>query len=401
MDRELLASRNRQLADAFHQAPMRHHLRHFVIRAVAHIPILPLPSRVQRVLFIRPDHIGDVLLATPAMRALKQAHPKIEIHALVGAWSASILANVDEIDQVLTLPFPGFDRNQLKRNPLAPYQQLIRVSRQLRRIGYTSVVIMRPDHWWGAMLAYVAGIKERIGYNLPDVSPFLTNAIQHRHEHVVRQNMRLVETWLTHPLPDKDIPFFLTIDPNAQETLSDLLIEWRIPKHAKIICVHAGAGTWAKQWEVAKWAHVAQTLIEQTDSRIIFTGTGAERAMITQIQNRISHTTHNSAGELSLDQLTALYARSAVVIGADSGPLHIASAVGTPTVSLFGPADPAEFGQWGDRRKHRILTSNMACRPCRVLDWGDDTPSYHPCVREIGVGEVLEATRSLLNASRE
>ena len=89
--------------------------------------------------------------------------------------------------------------------------------------------------------------------------------------------------------------------------------------------------------------------------------------------------------------------RAKVVLGPDSGPMHLAAAVGTPTVALFGPADPLEFAPWGSKDKHIVLTSPIGCRPCRVLDWGDDMAKYHPCVNDITIGQVLEAARTVFN----
>jgi len=396
LDKDALANRNRQLANAFHQIPMRHKLRRYMIDGVSRFPFAPLATKAQRVLFVRPDHIGDVLLSTPAIRALKEARPYAEIHVLCGVWAAPILANVPEIDRVLTIRFPGFDREQEKTSPLAPYQQLVKVSRQLRQIEYSSAVIMRSDHWWGAMMAHVAGIKERIGYDLPEVMPFLTRSLSHKHEHSVRQSMRLVSHW-TGNIADDAVPYRLEVPESAQDEVNKWLKEREIAPQKPIICIHMGAGTWVKQWDGAKWASVANTLIEQMDATIIFTGTRTERQAIQYVQSQIKTRTFNTAGEFSLDQLTALYQRANVVVGVDSGPLHIASAVQTPTVTLFGPADPIEFAPWGDRQRHIVLTSSIACRPCRVLDWGNDDPSNHPCVRDIYVGDVLEATRRLLN----
>jgi ADP-heptose:LPS heptosyltransferase len=103
------------------------------------------------------------------------------------------------------------------------------------------------------------------------------------------------------------------------------------------------------------------------------------------------------AGETHIGQLAALYARARVVLGPDSGPLHLAAAVSTPTVTLYGPADPLEFGPWGPREKHIILASDIGCRPCRILDWADDNPDYHPCMRDITIGQVLDAARRVAN----
>jgi ADP-heptose:LPS heptosyltransferase len=106
------------------------------------------------------------------------------------------------------------------------------------------------------------------------------------------------------------------------------------------------------------------------------------------------------AGETNISQLAALYARARVVLGPDSGPLHLAAAVNTPTVTLFGPADPVEFAPWGDPHKHIVLNSNIACLPCRIIDWADDDLAYHPCMRDITIGEVLEAARRAANSTR-
>ena len=105
------------------------------------------------------------------------------------------------------------------------------------------------------------------------------------------------------------------------------------------------------------------------------------------------------AGDTNVGQLAALFQRAKVVLGPDSGPLHLAAAVQTPTVTLFGPADPIEFGPWGSPQKHIVLTSDIKCRPCRIIDWTGDDLSMHPCVREITVARVLEAARRVANQS--
>ncbi|MGJ3239015.1 MAG: glycosyltransferase family 9 protein [Anaerolineae bacterium] len=394
MDRETLVRRNKQLAEAFHQTPVQHRIRRYIIDAVSRFPFWALTKGWNRVLFIKPDHLGDMLLAIPAIRALKEARPYTEIHVLAGSWSASVLANVPEVDLVLTIDFPGFARDTEKTNYLAPYTQLMRVSRQLRQIGYGHAIIMRPDHWWGAMLAYVAGISERIGYDLENVSPFLTQALPYQHDHVIWQNLRLVQQW-TGKLNEDNIPYYLDIYDEERESISAYLAQYDIGNQQAYFCIHPGSGTWVKRWKNELWAKVADTLIDQLDAEVVFTGGDGERGMIDDIQNRMEHKSTTSAGDLNIEQLGALYERARVVLGPDSGPLHLAAAVKTPTVALFGPADPLEFAPWGNKEQHMIVTSPIGCRPCRVLDWGDDAPHYHPCVHDITIGQVLEAARTV------
>ena len=171
------------------------------------------------------------------------------------------------------------------------------------------------------------------------------------------------------------------------------LDEWDITPDDRILCIHPGSGAKIKLWESEKWAKAADILCEQLDAKVVFTGSDSELPLIREILGHMETEAVVVAGDTSVGQLAALYDRAAVVLGPDSGPLHLAVAVGTPTVTLYGPADPAEFGPWGDPRKHAVLTTGIACRPCRVLDWSNDDPRYHPCVRNITVTQVLSAAR--------
>ncbi|MEQ8677485.1 MAG: glycosyltransferase family 9 protein [Aggregatilineales bacterium] len=399
MDREALVNRNRGMAEAFHQTPYKHHLRRLMLQTVSLLPINRQKSKSDRVLIIRPDHLGDVLLTTPAIQAIKQTNPYTEIHVLVGPWSASVLINYPEIDRVLTLPFPGFSRNS-NENIRSPYQLAYQSARHLRSIGYGSAIIMRPDHWWGALLAFLAGIPIRIGYDLPDVAPFLTHALPHDHQHVVRQNLKLVENW-TGKIDEKQLRLNFYPAPADATYINSLLQKQGIDEKQSLICIHPGSGTWVKRWEASRWASVADTLSEQLNSTVVFTGGDHEMPLVNEITELMKTEACVMVGDTQVDQLGALFQRAQVVLGPDSGPLHLAVAVNTPTVTLFGPADPVEFGPWGDRARHMVLTSDIGCRPCRVLDWAGDNPENHPCMRDISVGSVLEAARRVVQFNQE
>ncbi|MEO0562307.1 MAG: glycosyltransferase family 9 protein [Chloroflexota bacterium] len=393
-DREALAVRNKTLADAIHQKPLRHRIRRLLLNflATTYIPPSRTADQTDRILLIRPDHLGDVLLTTPAIQAIREAYPNTEIHALVGPWSAGVLENVDLLDLVLTVQFPGFTRGKNK-NWRSPYRYAIQTARRLRRIGYRRAVIFRPDHWWGAWLARMTGIPERIGYNNPDTELFLTHVIEHQHEHATKQSLRLASALIGADIVDQDAAYKLPINAIDEAFVSGYLGEWGLDPQTELFCIHPGSGSPIKQWDTEKWAQTADILTEQLDAQVVFTGSDSELAMIREINSQMNQNATIMAGDTTVGQLAALYARAQVVLGPDSGPLHVAAAVGTPSVTLFGPADPVEFGPWGDTQKHVILTTDIACRPCRVLDWRHDDAKYHPCVREIGVSQVLHAAR--------
>lgn len=391
-DRDALALRNRTLADAYHQAPMKHHIRRVLLRALAtiYVPSRHTPRDKRRILLIRPDHLGDVLLTTPAIQMLRAIYPHAEIHVLVGPWAASILDNLSDIDLVLTIPFPGFTRSE-KLAASQPYTFAVQTARRLRRIGYTDAIIFRPDHWWGAWVAKMAGIPVRIGYNQVDVTYFLTHRIHFEHTHAVVQSLRLVEALTHRQIKSDDVRLDFVTTASQEAFVAGYLAEWNVPDSKAIFCIHPGSGTKVKQWLPSKWAEVADVLSKQFRAQVVFTGGDHELSLIQDIIMKMTAPAIIMAGNTDIGHVAALYKRAKLVLGPDSGPLHLAAAVGTPTVTLYGPADPIEFGTWGDPAYHHQLTTEITCRPCRVLDWSHDDLKYHPCVRDIRVADVLSA----------
>ncbi len=402
MDRETLVLRNKGMTEAFHRLPLKHVLRRVLLRTAANIPVMRTAENrknANTILMIRPDHLGDVLLTTPALSLLRAAQPSADIHMLVGDWSADVLAAYDDMDTILTLPFPGFARGTT-HSALSPYQLALKSARKLRAINYRAALIMRPDHWWGALVAQLAGIPIRIGYDHPDVAPFLTQTVALQHEHTVIQNARLVAALTQQEIDPANLPLQFRVNEADRGQIDDELYARTINDDKPIFAIHPGAGTWVKRWDIEKWAAVADTLAGRLDATPIFTGGDHERELIASIQSHMRISAINFAGETDIGTLAALYQRAQIVLGADSGPMHLAVAVGTPTVTLFGAADPVAFGSWGDTLKHPMLFSDIGCRPCRVLDWGADDPAYHPCVRDITVARVLDTAARAL-ASRE
>ena len=396
MNRAELVIRNQRLAAEQRRAGPKQRLRNRILAGIARMPVARARVRGEGLLLVRPDHLGDVLLSTPAIQALKLSRPDLSINVVCGEWAADVFANYDEIDRVLTLPFPGFQR--ASRSALAPWQLAFQTARRLRRIGYASAIIMRPDHWWGALVAHLAGIPQRVGYDMENVAPFLTEVVEHKHSHAVEQNLRLVSPW-TGRLDATDLKLEFPVQPADREYAAALIESWNIDVDKPIVCIHPGSGAASKIWRGDKWAQVADEIAAQYGARIIFTGTRSEAALVGEIAAAMSAKAISITGETNVGQLAALYARSRAVLGPDSGALHLAAAVGAPTVALFGPADPQEFAPWGDRRRHEVVTAEIGCRPCRVLDWGQDSPEYHPCVRDISVRQVMEAAQRVMSSN--
>ncbi len=352
-------------------------------------------------LLIRPDHLGDMLFLTPALHVLRRALPEARITLLAGPWGAEAVRNNADLDDVLLLPFPGFERRP-KESAWAPYRLLREQARRLRGGGYDTAVVLRFDHWWGAWLAAAAGIPCRIGYDLPDTRPFLTRRVGYQPgRHEVLQNAGLLAE-LTGRGPGEpgaaDVlgptRFFVTERERAY--IAAWLAEQGVAAEQRIAAVHPGAGAAVKQWPPAHWAGIAERLA-QTGLRVVLTGGQGERGLTAAVAAATAAPVIDAAGQTSLGQLAALYNRAALVLGSDSGPLHLAVAVDAPTVHLYGPVPAAKFGPWGDPARHVVVTSPFPCVPCDRLDWPAAVLPQHQCLAAIRPEAVWAAAETLLS----
>ena len=162
-----------------------------------------------------------------------------------------------------------------------------------------------------------------------------------------------------------------------------------------LIGIHPGAGAPVKLWRNEAWDQAADALAQRYGDRVILTGSAAESPLCRAIAEQMITKPIVAAGETSLGGLAAIMARCRLVLGVDSGPLHLAVALGIPTVHLFGPVDSRAFGPWGDPAHHIVVTSDMDCIPCNRLDYALADLHQHPCVRNITVEQVLEAAATI------
>ncbi|HSH80363.1 MAG TPA: glycosyltransferase family 9 protein, partial [Herpetosiphonaceae bacterium] len=234
----------------------------------------------RRVLVIKPDHLGDLLLLTPALQRLRDGLPGAHVSLLVGPWAVEAVRGNPDVDAVLVCPFPGFTRRP-KPSLLQPYTLLLRTALLLRAGHYDVALIARDDHWWGALLALVAGIPRRIGYAAPDVAALLTEKLPYDpEEHVALQGLALVDC-LTNRKPETLPVMRAPITPDDEAWARAWLQAHGVEDNQRLVAIHPGSGGQAKLWLSSRWGMIADALMED-GRQVLLTGGPSERALIVE-----------------------------------------------------------------------------------------------------------------------
>lgn len=352
-------------------------------------------------MLLRPDHIGDVLLGAPAVALLRASLPDAQLTYLVGPWSAEAARLGPSVDSIRSVQFPGFTR-QPKAHLLQPYHVLLREAAKLRAEQYDVAVVLRADHWWGGLLALAAGIPFRIGGDTPELRPLLTHAYASpREQPAAEQSLAIarlaVRSVGATPVEVGEVRQF-TVGDAARAAASAL---WQAHGlGARVVAIHPSAGAPLKSWPIARWAQLADSLAEQ-GRQVVLTGAPDDTALLNAIAAGMRHCPPTLRGQ-SLEVSAAVYERCALVISVDSGAGHLAAAVGTPTVRLYGPAPASVFGPWPPPSSHQrvVATDRLACAPCGHLDAPPCGARATPaCMLAIGVDDILKAIEMELGQS--
>jgi ADP-heptose:LPS heptosyltransferase len=373
----------------------------------------PNPTQIKRVLVVRPDHLGDLLFATPALERLRRAFPDLHITGLTGPWGRAMWEHNRNLDSIATLPFPGIAASK-SSHPLTPYRMLGRSAASLKESEYDLAIVLRFDHWWGAALMWLAGIPYRWGYDTPGMGAWLTNKAHYvpgRHE--VEQNLRLMEEVINFIYGRARVRRVGELEIDRERGIPTLQPPRPVPPQREIpsgwvdapkrAIIHPGTAAANKLWTISGWAEVINKLLEEGWA-VALTGSPDERNLADAISSTVDaqhgtqdHHLANIAGRTaSIAQLAWLLDKAHMVLGVDSGPLHIAAALHKPTLHLYGPSDETIWGPWGDPRKHRAFRA-PGTHPTMHLEVGSPNleggPEMRAITPEMILGEIAELGR--------
>lgn len=357
----------------------------------------PDSHALREVLVLRLDRIGDVVMSLPALADLRAALPTARIRLAVGRWSAEI-AKSAPVDEVLVWSAPWVGRAAEGAQGVGA---LLRQARGLRLARPDLALDLQGDVR-ALLLMRLTGARIRVGYANTGGAYLLTRVVE-LDESVswVEQNRCAVATALgfrpparpLEPLTDADRDF-------ARRLLESLGLATRRP----LIGIHPSGGRVVKQWDVARWGEVAARLQRELGATILVTGSAADAPLARALAARAAAPPVDLTGRLSLRETLALIASLDLFLSPDTGPMHMACAVGTPSVSVFGPSDPVRYFSGGDGAsggRHVVVRPELWCAPCNLIRKppaecaGPEPPE---CLRLVQVEAVCREAARLLAA---
>lgn len=338
-----------------------------------------MKSIPKRILVIKLKQPGDVLVSSPVLTALKEAWPKARVSYLVPKGTEEMIADHPLLDRLYVLDRRG-----------GSWGQTLGLLKELRRARFDLVLELSGGDR-GAFYARVSGAKERLGFG------YGGRAFWHRFcftrllppppikMHLVEHNLEMVRALGIEPRRPR-LHFFWT---GAVQTRIEALLASNSLTPRGFVVMHPGAGWRFKCWTPAGYARVIEALQGQKGLPVVLTGSTAahEQELVSAILKESRVSPINLLGRLSLKELGALIAQARFFFGVDSAPMHLAAAVGTPAVALFGPSGDFNWGPWGEG--HLVIKKDWECLPCGRD--GCEGSKVSRCLVELTPDEVLEA----------
>jgi len=339
---------------------------------------MPTHNGRRKILVRETNWLGDVILSLPFLDALREKNPDAHISILARPHVAALLQHHPAVDKIILVDDRGLHAGL----------GMFNLAGDLRGLN-ADVAYLLPNSFSSAWLMWLARVPERIGFATDGRSALLSRAIKKtarlRAVHEVRLYLRLldIEPDESAPLPHPRLKLQDSEKEKAKEQLGALGIDRGRP----IVGMVPGAvyGT-AKRWPPERFAALAERLSEEREAHVLLFGAASEKDVAERIERRAPKAAlSNLAGKTRLRDLAALMAACRVLVTNDTGGMHVAAAVGTPVVAIFGSTNPMTTSPVGD--EHVLIRHPVDCSPCLLRH----CPIDHRCMTAIEIDEVFEA----------
>ena len=340
------------------------------------------PSALRRILLVTATGLGDTLLATPAIQAVREGFPEARIAVLASRAARAVLWNHPGVDEIIA--HPG-------RVDLFYLFQLPRLLRRLRKGRFQAVVILHGTDPDSALLAYLSGAPHRIGWAESRLAFLHTLPVKTRVPgvHTVDIHLRKLEPLGIHAARK---PLRLYLSPEEEDWAARFLADHGLAD-GEPIGVHPFGSKRNKWWPARRVVDFCRRILRERKGSVILFG-GTREADAAREVSRAVPGIVNVAGKIGVRASAALMARCGLVVSTDSGPMHMAQALGIPTIALFGPDDPSVTGPL--REPYRVIQKPLPCVPCRSKTCHQGTE----CMHEITAEDVWAALEDMLSPPR-
>lgn len=340
---------------------------------------------IERLLIRGTNWIGDVVMTLPAVAAIRKSWPRARISVLAKPWVAEVYRLCPDVDEVIVFEEPG------RHGGIGGKWRL---AEDLRRSDFDCAILLQ-NAIEAAIIASLAAIPLRAGYNSDGRGPLLTHSVRRtkaiRRVHQIDYYIEMVRALGCTPA-GRDV--HLNPAGDYATLVETLLDRFGIEEDRPLIGIAPGAAYGpAKKWFPERFAAVADRLIEATGGRAVLFGSKGDRESTALVQAKARHPLTDVAGETNLKEAIALIHRCRIFVSNDSGLMHVAGALGVPTIAIFGSTDPVATSPAGERSV--VIHHDVPCGPCLK----PVCPTDFRCMEMIGVEEVTAAALKLLDDS--
>ncbi len=350
-----------------------------------------MKNKKPNILIIKLSAVGDVVHSLPFLEVLRDRFPSAMIDWVVEEDASGIVESHPEIDRLIIFPRKSWLKRFIKKSEyIGVGKEVTKFLKELKSRRYDIVVDLQGLLKSG-ILTFLANGKRKIALNGGrEGSLIFTNekvAIPDPDLHALDKYLCIARyLGATKPVWNGQIPIYDTDEEHVDYLLGE------IGNNSTLVAVNPMAKWESKLWELHRFASLADTIKEELEAGVVFTGSEGDKAAIEDIRSGMKTRALNLAGKTTLKELAYLYQKCAAVICTDTGPMHVAAAMGSPVVvALFGPTSPLRTGPYG--AKHRVVRAGLECSPCFKKRCDDMS-----CMKKITVEMVFEAVREVLSA---
>ncbi len=346
----------------------------------------------KKILIIKPSAMGDVVQALPLLRTLRRAFPHAHIAWVVNRSCADVLSGHPHLDEVVP-----FDRRAWSgvRNLLSASAGLTELVRGLRRRKFDLALDLQGLFRSG-LITLLSGASMRMGF--ADAREFATIGYN-RTVHTPTRDMHAVDRYMLFArelgLPADGEPEFVLPMCRAEADWAEEFVAGLRAERGPLVLVNPSARWATKRWPATRFAELIDSLVRVEGAVVVLTGSDQDRPVVERVRRMSAENSIDLVGKTSLKQLVALLRRSDMLVCNDSGPMHLAAALGTPVLAFFGPTSPVRTGPYGEPTRCVVLRKELSCSPCYRRDC-----RRLRCLEAITSEEATEAAVNLLELNR-